>query len=313
MNSGVLIGLIGILCTIFGIPITFIVARRSKQQPDLRYIIDFDVLLRPSDRLFDEGLYMTLADRKIDSLSRTRLAFWNQRGDTVHGADIVSSDRLRLAFPDEDQPLQTRVIAMSRNQIALAAEFHSDFKDCAIINFDFLDAGDGGIIEVIHRGTHQPELLGTIRGATSRSRGTADLGPNALSVVRQSWLSRTGHWLKKDKIRAGTMLISMPVFIGGSIYIGIKYLWAGGSLVNAHPYNLNTVKGQVAFVSRVLNTGYYNRASNLAPYILAFIMAILGVIASLYVMRTRLIPRIPTSIVVYQESSTVEDSVDSGS
>jgi hypothetical protein len=39
-------------------------------------------------------------------------------------------------------------------------------QDAVRIGFDFLDAGDGGVIEVIHQENAAPAVRGTIRGAS---------------------------------------------------------------------------------------------------------------------------------------------------
>jgi hypothetical protein len=144
MNFSDILAIVATLTSIVGIPVTFVVARRARQRPGLRYSTDFDMLLTPTDTLFGQGLYMTLGDQRIYRISRTTLAFWNNRGDTINGTDILTGDPLRLQFKDDDRLLQTRIVSMSRKQIKLAAEINSEDRSSVLINFDFLDASDGG-------------------------------------------------------------------------------------------------------------------------------------------------------------------------
>jgi len=295
MDSGALIGIIGILLTIIGIPVTFIVARRSRQRPDLRYLVDFDVLLRPTDQLFDEGLYMTLGPQKIDSLSRTRLAFWNQRGDTVRSADVLESDPLRLQFSSKDQPLQARVITMSRTQISLETTLDSEFESCALINFDFLDAGDGGVVEVIHQGTEKPVLVGTIRGAKSSSKGSANLGPDSISRLTEiSRSSKRRQFLAAIGLRNFSLLLLaiIPLALFGA-FLGSSN--PRGILIDTKQYNLNTINGQVAFATSVGRTPYYvhSEFQFLGFAFLALAFVVLITFAVVVSVRTR--RRIPVS------------------
>lgn len=149
LNFSDILGIIGIITSLVGIP-SFVVARRARQRPELRFSTDFDVLLNSTDSLFGHGLYMTLDDHRIDSISRTRMAMWNYFGDTIRGSDILEDDPLLIRFEDNDQVLQCRVLSMSRKQIKLAASVNPDVKSCVQISFDFLDANDGGILEIIH-------------------------------------------------------------------------------------------------------------------------------------------------------------------
>ncbi len=215
MDFNTALTIIGVIAAIAAIPITFFLGRRTRQRPELRHAMDFDVLLRPTDRLFDEGLYMTLEDRKIDSISRTRLALWNQRGDTIRGTDVLGSDPLRLQFPSGDSPLQTRVICMSRKQTALSGAIDLERDASVIINFYFLDPGDGGVVEVIHQGIEKPTITGTIRGAITTSRGSTDLAPDTLLDISEK--SRTRRILKsfrRNWTQWGVALVATLFAIG---------------------------------------------------------------------------------------------------
>lgn len=309
MESGTFLGIIAAVAAVVALPITFVIGRRARQRPDLRYVTDFDVLLRPSDRLFDKDLYMTLGDRKIDCISRTRIAFWNQRGDTVRGADTLEADPVRLEFADDDQPLQARIISTSREQIALTGSIDSKFDSCVIIGFDFLDAGDGGVIEVIHQGVKKPTVLGTIRGATTNSRGSTSLGPDALAQIGERSLFR--RILNNAKYHKSASISWIFIAVTAFIVLGITTwpFWHNpGPLVNAHSYNLASRQGQIAFVNRVNNTDYYNRA--VGPVVIlitaaSFLAFLAAISTSLFRKRKS---RVPASIVanIYTEDGSAD-------
>src|SRR5215471_15876312 len=165
MNTSDVIAIIGLVGSFVGIPVTFIVARRARLRPELRYAIDFTVLLEPSDSLFDQGLRMSLRDQEINRISRTRVAIWNNHGDPIKKSDIVSSDPLRIALKSGDRLLQSRVISASRKQIALTGTIDKTSGLALRIDFDFLAADDGGVIEIVHQGLKPPEILGTLRSS----------------------------------------------------------------------------------------------------------------------------------------------------
>lgn len=206
MNISDILGATALVVAIIAIPITFYLAKRARQIPDLRYRIDFDVLLKPDDHLFDLGLVIKLAGQPITCLSRTRIAFWNERGDTVQGKEIVSSDPLRIELAEGDYALQARTICESRKVTGLITGVPQGNQSSVVLSFDFLDSGDGGILEVIHQSTVEPKLVGTIRGAVIHEVGEADLKNSALEAVSKRFLRRSGPYRFQRKIIPSSIL-----------------------------------------------------------------------------------------------------------
>ena len=255
MNLGIVIGIIGILVSLVGIPIAFVVARRSRQLPDLRHAIEYDIILDPNDRLLDHGLAMTIGNRTINSISRSRVAFWNHRGDTVRGADMVESDPLRIQFAKDCDALQVRTLSISRPQTGFTATIDSTDEASVDLNFDFLDAGDGAIFEVIYQGTEKPTVLGTLRGTRIRNRGKVVLGPEALRAIAKSRLHRFFDGAPKLVILAFVTSIAVGLFLS---FIAIEfgqYQGQRGQLVDINHYNLRTVAGQADFANVVQSVG----------------------------------------------------------
>jgi len=88
VNVGDTTDIIAVFLGLIALPITYFFGKRNRQLPELRYAIDFDIILKPDEQLLDHGLSMTIGNREINCISRSRIAFWNQRGDTVRGADM---------------------------------------------------------------------------------------------------------------------------------------------------------------------------------------------------------------------------------
>jgi hypothetical protein len=254
MSTSDIIAIVGLLISGIGIPITFILARRTRQRPELKYAIDFDVILNPDDKLFDRGLYMTLGNRQIDSVSRTRVALWNQRGDTIHRSDLLERDPLRIQLDENDELLQVRVLSASREQIALAASINPDDLSSACIGFDFLDVGDGGVIEIVHKGPSEPKVFGTIQGTDITDTGHAGLGRDALTAVAlKSRFSRFRTYAPKRTQITMAATVLMTALIWGAfllVYVLVEGIQSPG-LVSAAHYKLNTIPGQAAFASAV--------------------------------------------------------------
>jgi hypothetical protein len=183
VNVSDVLGIVGIAASLIGIPVAYILARRGRQNPDLRYAVDFDVLVSTKDEPLAPGVVLTSSGHDITSISRTRLALWNRRGDTIRGSDILQSDPLRIEFQDAYSIIHSKLVSVSRsqNQIDIGADVNH--PNCILVQFDFLDASDGLVFHVVHQDEAPPKVRGTIRGVTIRDAGTADLSRDALEVI----------------------------------------------------------------------------------------------------------------------------------
>jgi hypothetical protein len=262
MDLGLALGIAGIVLSAVGIPITYVYARRARQRPRLAFALDFDVLLNPTDGLVSEGLSLSFRDRAINRVSRTYVALWNDRGDTVRGNDIVDTDPLRVQLAPGDTPLETRILLQSREQSKMVLALDDE---AVRIAFDFLDEGDGALIEVLHEGAAKPELTGTVRGATLSARGTGvDLSPAELLWMRdERWWSRLRNRLKRPGISAKRRPRALlPLIAAGLMQVVLLGYIAWDTthdrrpaLIPAQQYDLDTVKGQKHFADDVRERG----------------------------------------------------------
>ena len=292
MNTSDIITIVGV---IIGLVASYLLGRRGWQKPEIRYVIDFDIILNPDDRLLDQNLQMTVGSHHIKSISRTRLALWNQRGVTVHGTDIVKSDPIRLEFADGDTPLQTRTLSSSREQIEPTSSINSECPTSVDIAFDFLDARDGAIFEIVHQGTEQPELAGTLRGATIRRHPASDLNPSELAAF-----SRRPRFRRIPKGVPGLTGFIIGAILTGyiAIFLAFFYHYPAAYLVNARNFNLNSMRGQANFANAVFNSNNPYASSD-AQGLLTLIMAALCgifVVATIDALRTFNRRRIPYGI-----------------
>jgi len=277
MDVSDIIATVGLAVSVLGIPITFILARRTRQRPELRYALDYDVILSPDSNLFDRGLYMTLGNHRIDSISRTRAALWNHRGDTIHSTDKLDSDPLRIQLGRNDEALQARVLSMSRRQVEVAAIIRPDKPSSVQVDFSFLDAGDGAIVEIIHRGPSKPEVLGTLQGADIRDAGSADLGADILKAAAQkSRLRRLLTYTPRYVVIPTLFIMFTVAYVVVTMIDNVKF--QPSHLIGLTRYDLHTIHGQVAFARAVANTkayvGSYLAAQNILHTLIPIIFAL---------------------------------------
>lgn len=245
--------IVGIALFLIGIPVAYFVGRRNRQVPDLRIATDFDRIVEPGDWLLQGDLKVVFDGVPLSRVSRTYVAMWNHRGDTVRATDILSSDPLRIFVEDDDEVLRARVVASSRRQIAARVEGEGAL---ALVEFDFLDRGDGFVIEVLHRGTQPAVLQGTLPGTTWGAPKTAALTRGARAMARKPWIARFASMFTRGFSRAAVLVLGLIGVVTFG-YIGVNNFirWMTPEIVSIQNFDLDTLEGQREFATAVTKGG----------------------------------------------------------
>jgi hypothetical protein len=249
MNLSDIVGILGLALSVIGIPLAFILARRGRKRPVLRYVTDFDPIAGPEDGFLSEGLLRSSSEIPIKRISRTYLAVWNHQGDTVRGADILPGDKLRMQLSDDDSFLQARIVAHSRTQNELSVTQDANDVSSVVIGFDFLDSGDGCVVELIHQGPDAPLIAGTIRGAELENRGRAALDRESLTIVSKSLRERL-----RNRFRGFWVVVILFPFVTVGVFtfgILLPIVSRPAALVDVTKFDLRTLDGQTDFARQV--------------------------------------------------------------
>jgi len=158
-------------------------------------------------------------DKKVPRLTKTFVTIWNSGKKTIPGENIIEDDRLRICFDEKMKPQilyatdGTKVTIVThdgkvyesdhdRDTVAekeeiLKADVIKKTKDAnkfevkinesppheAICSFEYLDSGDGVLIELLHTGENSPKVKGTIK---ELPQGVKDYGTISSSSERKS-------------------------------------------------------------------------------------------------------------------------------
>jgi len=119
----------------------------------------------------------------VDRLTKTYIIFWNSGKALLRGADIVQEDPLRCEFSEGSRVLAARIIKNSRVANKFALDNQAEFPHKLMIAFDYLDPGDGAVIEVLHTDTKRyPEIVGTVKGVPKGCMNWGRLRPLGASL-----------------------------------------------------------------------------------------------------------------------------------
>ena len=153
--------IVGAIIGIVGIILFFKSGTRGRPTSQMRSLR----LIGKENQNLPENVKILFDTEEVPRLTLTKVWFWNDGTQTIHGRDIVEDDPLRLVLEDDELFLTASVSAATRTVNKFHAEIDRNSRNKCIINFDFLDPKDGARIELLHtaKSVH-PKLLGTIRG-----------------------------------------------------------------------------------------------------------------------------------------------------
>jgi hypothetical protein len=138
----------------------------------------------------------------VSALVKSYVLFWNRGSQTLDGSNLVAADPLRLTLEDGGEILRARVVRRTRD----VNQFESVISDDGVrLTFDFLDEGDGAVIEVLH--TNRGKSLwveGTIKGVRGGVEKRGNFPPPATTGIERPLLTRVllrhPSWLFRDRV-----------------------------------------------------------------------------------------------------------------
>jgi len=202
-------GLLGIGGLIFGY-VTYV---RSRRRTKMAYVhLGEHLLGSASDTLppLIDVLYDGVA---IPRLTKSLVIIWNNGENTIAGADIVVKDPLRLQVGTDGEILSVSLLKTSRavNDIRIAYA-ESTAANEAMLTFDFLDANDGVVVELLHTSTdRKPRISGTLRGL-----------PQGFSNLGQFTRPKPQKKVRKDKVSKAVFSLAM-IFVAAAGFLTAIY------------------------------------------------------------------------------------------
>jgi hypothetical protein len=137
---------------------------------------------------FAPDLEIFYRGKKVDRVTKSVLYLWNSGNTTIEGNQIVGADPLRLACSEGCEILKESIVRVTRDVIAIDLRRDSERPNELIFHFDFLDPGDGAVIDMLHTGDRKVRLTGTIRGIPQGFNRLNSL-PSKIDMSLFFWMS----------------------------------------------------------------------------------------------------------------------------
>ena len=164
---GLLIGLLSLIAAIVLYRASRIGGRLVYQQQGLN-IISGEPHELPSE------VEILFKGNLVPRLTKTLLILWNSGTALIRGSDVVFESPIQFVFSDSSEILRVRILKVTRPQIKFDAHLQAEDRNIAVCQFDYLDPGDGAVVEILHTDEERyPCASGTIRGLP---KGLLDAG-----------------------------------------------------------------------------------------------------------------------------------------
>jgi hypothetical protein len=152
---GTAIGLIGIVIGV-GVAYAYKARPRLAAQTNTLELVGANAVLPDQIEFLFRG-------NKVPKVTMSRVAIWNIGNTTVHGGQIVASDPLRIITSAGSTVLDATIRDRTRSVNDFSCVLRQDTSNEIECRFDYLDPGDGALIQLIHTGDDKLKILGTLR------------------------------------------------------------------------------------------------------------------------------------------------------
>lgn len=152
------------ISTTIGIILLLIFYFKSKRIRKPKFFVwSFNLIKDASKKL--KKLEVIYSKKKIENLTVTKIAFWNDGKETIRKDDIPQAAPLKIVINNKYKILEAEVIKRT-NEENLVKVIKKNNKSI-IVTFDYLDKGEGATIQVIHTGQSSEDInfIGKIKGA----------------------------------------------------------------------------------------------------------------------------------------------------
>lgn len=201
LNKMSFFDLVGLISLISG----YIFYKRSKKEKIPCYNYQTVSLISESKNRF-KGLEVLYKGQQVESLSISRIAFWNAGNDIINKDDTALNSPVEIDF-NGGLVLDAEVVYTNNVASGFNYEF-SDDKQKLILKYDYIDGDDGAVYQVLHTSPTAEQKL-TVNGKIKGAR----------NISQQVFLEsvKTKTWMTLGTLCASVVLGFMSYSVGADL------------------------------------------------------------------------------------------------
>ncbi len=144
---------------------------RAQTWPVPRFGIETIELVGSDKKSLPNSISITSGGRQLARVSKSRVYFWNSGEGALRRQDIASTDRLRMELDATASFIEIEVRKISGTQTMVEAVFDPAKPNVCTFQFEYLNKGDGFVVDTYHDSQIAPiELGGTFIGKISKAK-----------------------------------------------------------------------------------------------------------------------------------------------
>ncbi|NPE29441.1 hypothetical protein HNV12_16075 [Methanococcoides sp. SA1] len=161
-----------------------------------------------------ESLKIIYSDKEIKNVTISKLIFWNKGRETIEGSEITTIEPLFIKPKGSIQILDAKIIYSKESANGFSLKKIEGKQGFQLI-FDYVDKGEGIIVQIIHTGTSGKdiEIVGKIKGA-----GKPKYALISTSPFKYPYLS-----FRQTQFLVGTLMGLAPLVLF-YIFINMSYV-----------------------------------------------------------------------------------------
>lgn len=204
--------LVGLIVTTVSLVVAFIFYRKSRRDKIPCYSVTKQTVIENSAPILP-GLSVQFNGVVQKVITVAKVAFWNHGTETIMRQDIADAKPLTIIIDEGVKVLNATVLKRTdlANQFEIGEPQKQENGTISVpISFDFLDRGDGALVQVVHNGEEK-----TMVWVEGRIKGSHN-------PLRQSSFMPDQRWIRKMSQRSFmAVCLSLYLVFGIVLIIGV--------------------------------------------------------------------------------------------
>ena len=201
--------LLTFVATAIGLYFAWIAYYRLRKRQKLQYQTAAIQYFDEDDYALPSEAAMTFRGESVARLAKARLIVWNGGTDVLRGDDIVKHDPLTIRLQSPGKILSHSIVGTPNKGNLVRADVRPGSQGEILLTYDYLNPGDGAVIQVLHDSKQRaPVLAGAAKGL---SDGPQSLGTVALDDFKAP---------KRRRLRRNLLLMIFALGIM-ALFLGI--------------------------------------------------------------------------------------------
>ena len=157
------------LTLLFGI-LTIFFYLKSRNKKSIVFYSRTINLINDDTEKFD-SVEITYQGEKINKLALTQISFWNPGNSVLESSDIAPRNPLKIVASEDSLMYEIEVVSTTHDAqnimlSPLPIENGKHSQNEMYLNFDFIEPGGGGVVQVLHTGSDKSlNIIGIVKGS----------------------------------------------------------------------------------------------------------------------------------------------------